>query len=193
MKHNYVFIKPHADTLHTYVEGEGMLAAFLGAEGIPVAREYTTPILRSTEGEVVDHFEIHNPEPDPKYQSLVHMGMVEIAADLVVVGALDHQQRDWILRKLGREVILQKPHVIFLRVSFANRKGGLTLDTAISKRITLDVLPRNFRRRATVKHLELIPDFWAPTVTSGVRIAQTQLLPVSRQHQAAARHQGRRK
>jgi hypothetical protein len=66
-------------------------------------------------------------------------------------------------------------------------------DTAISKRITLDVLPRNFRRRATVKHLELIPDFWAPTVTSGVRIAQTQLLPVSRQHQAAARHQGRRK
>ena len=193
MKHNYVFIKPHAETLHTYVEGEGMLASFLGAEGIPVAREYATPILRNIEGEVVDHFEMHNPEPDPKYQSAVHVGMVEIAADLVVVGALDHQQRDWMLRKLGREVILQKPHVIFLRVSFANRKGELTLDTAISKRITLDVLPRNFRRRATVKHLELIPDFWAPTVTSGVRIAQTQLLPVSRQHQAAARRQGKRK
>ena len=193
MKHNYVCIKPHAPTLHTYVEGEGMLAAFLGAPGIPVAREYATPILRSIEGEVVDHIEIHNPEPEPKYQSPIHIGMVEIAADLVVVGALDHQQRDRMLRKLGREVILQKPHVIFLRVSFANRKGELTLDTAISKRITLDVLPRNFRRRATVKHLELIPDFWAPTVTSGVRIAQTQLLPVSRQHQAAARRQGRRK
>jgi len=193
MKHNYVFIRPQTNVLHTYVEGEGMLAAFLGAEGIPVAREYDIPILCNDSEGVVDQIELHNPVPEPKYQSPVDVGMVEIAADLVVVGALDHQQRDWMLRKLGREVVLLKPHVIFLRVSFANSKGELTLDTAISKRITRDVLPPNFRRRATVKHLELIPDFWAPTVSSGVRIAQTQLLPVTRQHQRAAIRQGKRR
>ena len=31
MKHNYVFIKPHGETPHTYMEGEGMLASFLSA------------------------------------------------------------------------------------------------------------------------------------------------------------------
>jgi len=193
MKNNYVFIRPQTDTLHTYVEGEGMLAAFLGAAGIPVAREYTAPILCNDEQGVVDQLELRNPEPEPKYQSPAHVGMVEIAADLVVVGTPDHQLRDWMLRRLGKEVILQKPHVIFLRVSFANSKGELTLDSAISKRITRDVLPPNFRRRATVKHLDLIPDFWAPTVSSGVRIAQTQLLPVTRNHQRAAIRQGKRR